>query len=172
MREGPVSTPFDRRIDTAGAAVLQLAAVGRQIGWSRRDLVPFSYLRVRGTISSLRPALLHVVRIEAERHDERLDVEVEVPSDEEGNLVTLDLFFEGIPYDSLGEPELLTRLELQHSWLRVSGPPPLEMPRPPILPTHSPLEIFAAQEEVQREASRLAERHAEWNRQVLRKLAG
>ena len=33
--------------------------------------------------------------IEAERNDDRLDIEVEVPSDEEGNLVTLDLFFEG-----------------------------------------------------------------------------
>jgi hypothetical protein len=47
----------------------------------------------------------------------------------------------------------------------------MEMPRPPVLPRHSPLEIFAAQKEVQREASRLAERHAEWNERVLRQLA-
>jgi hypothetical protein len=171
MRDGPVSAPCERLIETAGANTLQLAAVGRQIGWSRRDLLPFVQLRVRGTLSSDRPALLRVVRIEAERHEDRLDVEVEVPSDAEGNLVMLDLFFEGIPYDPQGEPELLTRLELRRSWLRVSGPPPMEMPRPPVLPRHSPLEIFAAQKEVQREASRLAERHAEWNERVLRQLA-
>lgn len=172
MRDGPVSAPCERLIDTRGATTLQLAAVGRQIGWSRRDLVPFSHVRVRGTVSSATPALLHVVRIEAERNDDRLDIEVEVPSDEEGNLVTLDLFFEGIPYDAGGEPEVLTRLELRRSWLRVTGPPPMEMPRPPILPTHSPLEIFAAQKEVQREAKRLALRHEEWNQRVMKKLAG
>ena len=172
MRDGPVSVPFERLIETAGAPLLQVAAVGRQIGWSRRDLGAFSHVRVRGTISSAIPALLHVVRVDADHHDDRLDIEVEVPSDAEGNLVTLDLFFEGLPRDSSAEPELLTRLELRRSWLRVTGPPPVEMPRPPVLPTHSPLEIFAAQKEVQREAQRLAERHESWNRRVLAEVGG
>jgi hypothetical protein len=172
MRDGPVSAPCERLIETAGATTLQLAAVGRQIGWSRRDLASFSHVRVRGTISSETPALLRVVRLEAERREDRLDIEVEVPSDGEGNLVALDLFFEGIPRDPASQPEVLTRLELRRSWLRVSGPPPMEMPRPPVLPAYSALEIFAAQKEVQREAKRLAERHEVWNQQVLAQLGG
>lgn len=170
MREGPVSSSLDRLIETQGASTLQLTAIGRQIGWSHRDIPEFQQIRVRGTVSAASPALLRVVRLEARCEEDRLEVEVEVPTADDGNLVRLDLWFEGLA--SGAPPVVLTHVQLRRNMLGISGPPPAEMPPPPVLPSRTAMDVFRAQEQIQREVGRLSERHVEWNRRVLAELEG